>query len=78
MIRLELALKSKRRRGQPTIQLEFEDEYHDHAGPICLRLAKPWLESGRALGADSHFMSVESCTAMTDYVRGPSAHMPNA
>ena len=63
IIRLELALEFKRVRGKPSPVVPYADEWGATAGQ-CMRLAKPWLNTGRCFGADAHFISVDSVEAM--------------
>lgn len=58
---LELALKHKRKRQAPQVVQKYADEpgVGTHEAQL-LRLTVPWHNSGRAVGADSHFMSVAS------------------
>lgn len=74
IIRIEPALKHKRRRGDMPAVAAFEPR-HGKIAASCLRLARPWLHSGRAFGADAHFISMESARSMREEVCRPHACM---
>ena len=62
VIRLEWALCNKRRRSDPQVEGQFEDEWG--AGPAqLLRLVEPWHGTNRCVGGDAHFISVKSLEA---------------
>lgn len=65
IIRCELALKYKRRRGAPTVTEPFRDEFGATSAQ-CLRLVEPWLESRRCFGADAHFIGMDSIEALLE------------
>lgn len=68
---MELALKYKRKRNdQQVVPPYAEQPGKDTMEAQCLRLSKPWHKTGRAFGADAHFMSVASCEALVEQVRG--------
>ena len=80
IIRLEFALEFKRVRGQPNPEVPFADEWGATAAQ-CMRLVKPWLNTGRCFGGDAHFISVDSVEAMRlnvclINVRKPYYHIP--
>ena len=66
IIRLELALKYKRLRGQAPCEAPFEAE-HGATTAQCLRLVEPWLNTNRCFGADAHFISVKSAEVMLEH-----------
>lgn len=70
---MELALKYKRKRNSPQVVPPFaEQPGTDTVEAQCLRLTEPWHFSGRAVGADAHFMSVASCEALREKVSSRS------
>lgn len=61
MLRLELVM------GQTSSEVqEFRDEC-SHTTALTLRLAKPWLRSGRVVCGDSYFASVQTAEALLKY-----------
>lgn len=66
IIRCELALKYKRRRGAPTVMEPYRDEYGATSAQ-CLRLVEPWLKSRRCFGADAHFIGMDSIEALLEH-----------
>lgn len=65
MMRVELALKYKRKRGVPPVQPPYTDEYTSTAA-VCLRLAEPWLNTNRCFAADAHFIGMDSVEALRE------------
>eukprot|EP00965_Chrysotila_dentata_P182995 6043041-Pleurochrysis_carterae.AAC.1 len=43
--------------------MEFEDDW-GFTTALNFRLVKPWLDAERVVGADAHFMSVDTVEAM--------------
>ena len=67
IIRCELALKYKRRAGQARVTEPYRAEWGATSAQ-CLRLTEPWHRTGRAVGGDAHFTSVDSLEAMSEHV----------
>lgn len=68
LLRVELALEYKRKRGDVVVVPPYSDEFSLTAAQ-CLRLSEPWHKTGRVFGADAHFSSVESMEALREHVR---------
>lgn len=67
MMRVELALKFKRKRGDVVPTIPYADEWGLTAAQ-CLRLCEPWHDTDRVFGADAHFMGVDAVEALREHV----------
>lgn len=72
LIRVEIALRYKRRRGAPEAVPPYSEEW-GHTSALCLRLCEPWHNTQRVFGADAHFMSMDSAEALREHV-SPAQH----
>lgn len=77
MLRVEIALKYKRKRGTLAAEVPYEDEWGATSAQ-CLRLCEPWHNSDRVFGADAHFMCVDSVEALMEHVRFASLAIAHA
>ena len=65
MMRVELALEYKRKRGAPAVEPPYTNEYTSTAA-VCLRLSEPWLNTNRCFAADAHFVGMDSVEALRE------------